>query len=233
MSEPGSIAAEITGSQFTDEEIVRRVLDGDTPLFEVLMRRYNQRLYRITRSILRDDSQAEDVIQQAYVSAYFHLEQFAERARFSTWLTKVAVHEALARVRRRRCDLIDPSTADAQAVDALPSTLPDPEHQAFAGELARLLEAAVETLPDSYRVVFMLRQIEGLSTAETAKCLEIGEDTVKTRLHRARAILRDDLFRRAGVQAPNAFQFQALRCDRIVDGVFERIRSAGPTAGAL
>ena len=112
---------------------------GDSALFEVLMRRYNQRLYRVTRSIMRDDSQAEDVIQQAYVNAYLHLDQFAARATFSTWLTKIAIHEALARTRRRRCDAMDPSKMDGR-ISELRSTQPDPEHQAFAGELGRLLE---------------------------------------------------------------------------------------------
>ena len=223
MPELRLVSDQKAGSQFSDEEIVRRVIGGDHALFEILMRRYNQRLYRIARSILRDDSQTEDVIQQAYVNAYLHLAQFGDRARFSTWLTKVAIHEALARTRRRRCDVMDPAKADGQPMEQLPSTLPDPEHQAFASELGRLLEAAVEALPESYRVVFMLRQIEGLSTAETAECLEIGEDTVKTRLHRARGILRNDLFTRAGTEAPNAFQFHAVRCDRIVETVFARL----------
>jgi RNA polymerase sigma-70 factor, ECF subfamily len=217
-------ASEATISPLTDVEVVRRVLDGDSALFEVIMRRYNQRLYRVARGILGDDSQAEDVIQQAYVNAYFHLDQFAERARFSTWLTKIAINEALARTRRRRSDVMDPSKMDEQTMDDLQSTLPDPEHQAFAGELGRLLEAAVEALPESYRVVFMLREIEGLSTAETADCLDIGEGTVKTRLHRARGLLRDDLYTRAGVATSDGFQFHASRCDRVVANVFERIR---------
>ena len=228
MPESILIAGKEKESQLTDEEVVRRVLDGDSALFEILMRRYNQRLYRVTRSIMRDDSQTEDVIQQAYVNAYLHLDQFAARATFSTWLTKVAIHEALARTRRLRCDAMDPSKMDGR-ISELRSTEPDPEHQAFAGELGRLLETAVGALPETYRVVFMLRQIEGLSTAETAECLEIGEDTVKTRLHRARAILRAELFTRAGVEAPNAFQFHASRCDRIVCLVFERIRSSSRT----
>jgi RNA polymerase sigma-70 factor (ECF subfamily) len=206
----------------SDEELLQLVRAGDTALFEVLMRRYNQRLYRVVRSIMGKSNEIEDAIQQAYVNAFFHLDQFAERARFATWLTKIAVHEALARARRRRPaderQSIDPKTIEP------PSQLPDPEQQAFAGEVAVILEAAVESLPENYRVVFMLREIEGLSTTDTAECLEINEDTVKTRLHRARGLLRDELYARAGAVSSEAFQFHASRCDRIVGRVLAQIR---------
>jgi RNA polymerase sigma-70 factor (ECF subfamily) len=208
----------------SDEKLLQLVRAGDTALFEVLMRRYNQRLYRVVRSIMGNSNEIEDAIQQAYVNAYFHLDQFAERARFATWLTKIAVHEALARARRHRPadgrDAIDP-----KMVEPL-SQQPDPEHQAFASEVAAMLEAAVESLPENYRVVFMLREIEGLSTTDTAECLEINEDTVKTRLHRARGLLRDELYARAGAASVDAFQFHASRCDRIVAHVLERIGAA-------
>jgi RNA polymerase sigma-70 factor, ECF subfamily len=154
------------------------------------------------------------------VNAFFHLDQFVERARFATWLTKIAVHEALARARRRR------PADENQPIDTKmvgPSRLPDPEHQAFASEVGRMLEAAVESLPENYRVVFMLREIEGLSTTDTAECLEINEDTVKTRLHRARGLLRDELYARAGAATSEAFQFHASRCDHIVARVLEQI----------
>jgi RNA polymerase sigma-70 factor, ECF subfamily len=205
----------------SDEELLELVRAGDTARFEVLMRRYNQRLYRVVRSIMGNSHEIEDAIQQAYVNAFFHLDQFAERARFATWLTKIAVHEALARARRRR-----PADAD-QPIDTKlvepPSQLPDPEHQAFASEVGRMLEAAVESLPENYRVVFMLREIEGLTTTDTAECLEINEDTVKTRLHRARGLLRDELYARAGAATSDAFQFHASRCDRVVARVLEQI----------
>jgi RNA polymerase sigma-70 factor (ECF subfamily) len=168
------------------------VRTGETALFEVVMRRYNQRLYRVARAILRNDAEAEDVMQQAYVNAYRHLDQFQGLARFSTWLTRIAVHEALARSRRR--GRFDEQEAvddwDGDAMDALKSPGPDPEHQAFAGELRTLIESAIEALPEHYRAVFVMRAVEGMSTAESADCLDITEETAKTRLHRARMLSR-------------------------------------------
>jgi len=211
----------------SDEEVVRRVRAGETGLFEVVMRRYNQRLYRVARAILRDDAEAEDVTQQAYVNAYQHLDQFASRATFSTWLTKIAVHEALARARRR--DRFKEQEAvdewDGDTMDALTSPAPDPERQAFAGELRALIESAIEALPAHYRAVFVMREVEGMSTAESAECLDITEETAKTRLHRARLLLRDTLYERAGIESGAVFRFHAPRCDRVVAAVFEQIEA--------
>ena len=211
----------------SDEEVVRRVRAGETGLFEVVMRRYNQRLYRVARAILRDNAEAEDAMQQAYVNAYVHLEQFESRATFSTWLTKIAVYEALARARRLgRFDQTDTiHDRDDETMDSLKSRGPDPERQALLAELHTLLESAIEALPEHYRAVFVMREVEGMSTAETAECLEITEETAKTRLHRARMLLREDLYQRAGVMSAAAFSFQAPRCDGVVAAVFERIES--------
>jgi RNA polymerase sigma-70 factor (ECF subfamily) len=212
-------------AMMADDELLRRVLGGDTGLFEVIMRRYNQRLFRVVRAILGSPNDVEDTMQQAYLNAFVHLDQFADRARFSTWLTKIAVHEALARARSRRPGA-SALPIDETAMNDAASTQPNPEHQAFAGELRRILESAVDALPQDYRVVFMLRQIEGLSTQETADSLEINEDTVKTRLHRARALLREELYARTGVATVDAFQFHASRCDRVVADVFVLIATA-------
>ena len=212
----------------SDEEVVRRLRAGETGLFEVVMRRYNQRLYRVARAILRDDAEAEDVTQQAYVNAYLHLDQFAGRALFSTWLTKIAVHEALARARRRgRCE--EPETVDdsnGDTMSELKSLGPDPERQAFTGELRALIESAIEALPEHYRAVFVMREVEGMSTAESAECLDITEESAKTRLHRARKLLRDTLYERAGIENAAAFSFEAPRCDRVVAAVLEQISNA-------
>jgi RNA polymerase sigma-70 factor, ECF subfamily len=206
----------------SDEDVVARVLDGQTALYEVLMRRYNERIYRAARAITKDEDEAEDVMQQAYVNAYFHLRQFDRRAKFSTWLTKIAIHEALARARKRgRCDAVDFTAEENQAVERQPSR--NPEHQAFAGELRSLLESSIDELPDGLREVFMLREVDGLSTAETAECLDVSEDVVKTRLSRSRAALRHELAERAGILAPDTFRFPQPRCDRIVTAVFARI----------
>ncbi len=199
----------------TDEEIVRRVLAGETQLYEILMRRYNQRLFRVARSILRDDSEAEDVMQDAYVRAYQHLGTFAGEAKFATWLTKIAVHEALHRAGRyARTGELDPMTS---------TSTPSPERQAYDQELRVVLERAIDRLPDAYRSVFVLRVVEDLDVAETAAALNLGAEAVKTRLHRARAMLRRDLHRRVGLESSQAFSFDGVRCDRVVAGVFARI----------
>jgi RNA polymerase sigma-70 factor, ECF subfamily len=206
----------------SDEQIVTQVLDGQTALFEVLMRRYNERIYRAARAIVRDEREAEDVMQQAYVNAYSHLRQFDGRAKFSTWLTRIAVNESLARARRQ--GRYEPFDEQAGAGDMIMTRQQaDPERQAFARELGVLLESAVDALPGGARETFVLREVEGLSTAETAECLGVTEDVIKTRLSRARAALRRDLFERAGLAASNAFRFDRPRCDRIVAAVMARI----------
>lgn len=208
-------------SALSDEQIVDQVLSGHTALFEVLMRRHNERVYRAARAIVRDEREAEDVMQQAYVNAYAHLRQFDRRARFSTWLTRIAVNEALGRARKQgRYASLD----DAPQVAEMPiERNPDPERSAFSAELRLLLESAIDALPDGCREAFMLRQVDGLSTAETAEVLSVSEDVVKTRLSRARAALRRELLERAGAAAPEAFRFPQPRCDRVVAAVFARL----------
>lgn len=206
-----------------DEQVVSRVLAGQTGLFEILMRRHNERVYRAARAILRDDAEAEDVMQQAYVNAYAHLRQFDGRAKFSTWLLRIAVHEALARARRRqRYTSMDPQNAASPPVVPV-SAEPDPERLALARELGEFLESAVDRLPDGAREVFMLRQVEGMSTEETADVLGVTEAVVKTRLSRAKRAIRRDLHARAGIAAENSFRFLRPRCDRVVEAVLARI----------
>jgi RNA polymerase sigma-70 factor, ECF subfamily len=206
-----------------DEDVVARVLGGEKRLFEVLMRRYNQRLFRVARSVLRDDAEAEDVMQQAFVEAFTHLGQFEGRASFSTWLTKIALHEALARLRRRGRQHRRDDHAREEDMEKLVSADPNPEQQMLSGQLRALLEAAVDALPQRYRSVFVLREVEGLSTAESAQCLGVRPDVVKTRLLRARALLREELAERAGVVSAAAFTLQLSRCDRVVAAVFARV----------
>ena len=219
---------EVATSQelLSDEDVVARVLAGETGMFEIVMRRHNQRLYRVARAILRNDGGAEDVMQDAYVRAYEHLDQFAGKAKFSTWLTRIAVHEALARHRRdNRYQELEPlSEQEGDPMDRFASLAPNPEEQASNSEIRRLLEEAVEKLPDAYRTVFVLRDVEEMSTTDTADVLEITEENVKVRLHRARALLRKSLFARAGMEREEAFDFHAVRCDRVVKNVFERIQ---------
>lgn len=206
-----------------DEAIVTQILDGHVALFELLMRRHNERLYRAACAILRDDAEAEDVMQQAYVNAYAHLRQFDGRSSFATWLTRIAVNEAIGRARKqgRYQPLLDDDMSFDKVFPMSPAN--NPEREAFTAEMKVILENAIEKLPDGLREVFMLRQVEGMSTAETAACLGISDDLVKTRLSRARAALRRDLVDRMGDTASKSFTFLRPRCDRVVAAVLARI----------
>jgi RNA polymerase sigma-70 factor (ECF subfamily) len=215
---------ERTGEGWSDQEIVDRVKGGETALYEIIMRRYNQRLYRVARAILRDDAEAEDVMQDAYVRAYQHLDQFEGRALFSTWLTRIAVHGALARLRsRNRTEQLEQTEDDGEFRMDVLETSPDPEQNASRAELGHLLEEAVLRLPEQYRAVVMLRDIEELSTTETAAALDLTEPNVKVRLHRGRAMARGWLFDKIGANAKTAFPFMGMRCDRVVQGVLARL----------
>ena len=216
-------AALARGAEQTDEDVIRQVLQGHTAMFELLMRRYNERVYRAARAIVRDEQEAEDVMQQAYVNAFQHLAQFAGAARFSTWLTRIAINESLARVRRRgRYETFDDERSNVEPF--MSRNVPeDPERQAFRGELRSLLEWAIDTLPDGMREVFVLRDVEGMSTSEVAESLDVSDDVVKTRLSRGRAALRRVLMERTGATAPDAFRFYRPRCDRVVERVLARI----------
>ncbi len=231
-----TIGNAVTDPALSDEDIVTRVLAGDIASFEILMRRHNQRLYRVARGILRDDSEAEDVIQDAYVRAYEHLGQFEGRARFSTWLTRIAVHEALGRKRRSQRFEVNTNMAGdmAEDMDRFRSSMLDPEQQVSHSELQRLLESAIGSLPDAYRTVFVLRDVEEMNTSDTALALSLTEENVKTRLHRARALLRKKMYAALSVETKEAFPFHAMRCDRVVSNVFQRIGKqivlSGPSA---
>ena len=212
------------GTALSDEAVVERVLAGDTALYEVVMRRYNTRLYRVARSILKNDGEAEDVMQDAYVRAFQHLGQFAGRAKFSTWLTRIAVHEALARVHKARRfeDWDDMNENQQNEIGATPLRS-NPESETAAVEMSKILEQAIESLPEVYRAVVMMRDVEDMTTAETAECLSLSEENVKIRLHRAHGMLRKELYANARISAADAFPFHAPRCDRVVANVFARL----------
>jgi RNA polymerase sigma-70 factor, ECF subfamily len=221
--EPMELMQRTEPSTLTDEEIVARVCAGELALFEQLMRRHNPRVYRAARAILRDDSEAEDVMQDAYVRAYEHLREFEGRARFSTWLTRIAVHEALARVRRRQH--VSAFDFDSEQQFMVTQSDASPEQQLSENEMCLALEAAVTKLPDEFRAVFVLRAVEGMSGAETAECLGIPEETVKTRLHRARGRLQQLLVTSIEPTVQRIYAFHLSRCDRVVSAVFARIKS--------
>jgi len=218
----------------SDEEIVDRVKGGDVSLYEIIMRRYNQRLYRVARAILRDDAEAEDVMQDAYVRAYQHLDQFAGRALFSTWLTRIAVHEAWSRLRlRNRSQQLEDTGRDGEFSMNLVEPSPDPEQNASRAELSQLLEEALLDLPEQYRAVVMLRDVEGMSTQETAVALDLTEENVKVRLHRGRAMARGWIVERVGAKAKSAFPFMGVRCDRVVRNVVIRLAKVALESPAI
>lgn len=212
-----------TSEGWTDQQVIDEVKAGNTALYEIIMRRYNQRLYRVALSILRDPAEAEDVMQDAYVRAYQHLDQFAGHAAFSTWLTRIAVNQALHRLKLRKRDQQMTEFEDEEESMKVTEPSLDPEQRASVMEVGRLLEEAVLELPGQYRSVIMLRDIEELSTSETAAALELTEENVKTRLHRGRAMMRDLLYARVGAQGRAAFPFMGSRCDQVVRGVLAKL----------
>lgn len=207
----------------SDEAIVSRVQAGDASAFELIMRRYNQRIFRVVRAILGDNDEAEDVVQDAYVRAYEHLDQFEGRAKFSTWLTKIAIYEANARRRRlNRVRLVDPSESGNDSME--PQSLDtDPLEAVSRRELRDVLAWAVDQLPADLRTVFTMRMIEGLDTNETAECLDLTASNVKVRVHRARVLLRKQIDQLIGKEARQLYQFDGERCDRIVQAVLKRL----------
>jgi RNA polymerase sigma-70 factor (ECF subfamily) len=220
LSEPAISEPAIPDAAMSDAAIVARVLTGDSALFELLMRRYNRLLFRLARGIIRDDDEARDVVQAAYVRAYYHLEQFRGPAGFKAWLARIAVNEALGRARRA------PTILDADhRVVALPD-LNDvgPESAASSRDLLRILQAAIDRLPEEFRRVFILRGVEQLSIAETAELLGIKQATVKTRFHRARHMLQELLQRKLDDVVRDTFPLGGQRCDAIVAKVLARIR---------
>lgn len=225
---PGAAEEAVDWVEQPDDVLIQQVLGGNTPAFELLMRRHNERVYRAARAIVRDENEAEDVMQQAYVNAFMHLRQFTGAAKFSTWLIRIAVNEALARVRRNgKYEAFDEELSNVEPFMS-PNAPESPEQQAFSGELRGVLEWAIDSLPNGTREVFMLREVEGLSTSEVGACLGVSDDVVKARLSRGRARLRRLLIERSGAAAPDAFRFYRPRCDRVVAQVLARVSSQLP-----
>jgi RNA polymerase sigma-70 factor, ECF subfamily len=211
----------------SDEEVIARVASGEADLFEVIMRRYNQRLFRVVRSIVGEDHEAEDAVQEVYLSAYAHLGQFAGQAQFSTWLTRIAINEALAR-RRRRVRGAERYFKEEDDTMLQSTSARNPEDEASQREMRLMLEAAIDQLPAIYRIVFVMREMEQMSTAETASALEIGEETTKVRLHRAKGLLREAMSSRMQASLGDVYPFLGQRCDRIVRAVMSALPSRPP-----
>jgi RNA polymerase sigma-70 factor, ECF subfamily len=198
-----------------DRTVIDRVLQGDKRLFELLMRRYNCRMFRLVRSIVKDSAEAEDVIQESYLLAYLNLSGFKGDGSAGGWLARIAINEALGRLRRRR-DCPPPRMADMDGG----FTVYGPEQSARSDEALWLIESAIDALPREYRTVFVLRAVEQLSIDETAEYLNIKPATVKTRLHRAKAILQRRLGRKLEELVVEAFPFGGRQCDRVVERLY-------------
>lgn len=212
-----------------EAELVAYARQGRREAFAALMQRGNQRLFRIARSVLRDESEAEDVLQEAYVRAFAKLSEFRGEASIYTWLTRIVLNEARGRLRKRRetveLTAIESAQAEAGRVVLFPTALasPDPERQAAMAETRRLVERAVDELPEAFRLVFVMRDIEECSIEETAANLGVRPETVKTRLHRARRLLRQKLDEQLASAFTGAFPFLGARCERITEAVLARL----------
>lgn len=203
----------------TDGEVVARVLAGETALFEVIMRRHNQRLYRTVRAILGGDADAEDAMQDAYVQAYRNLAQFEGRSSLATWLTRIAVNQCLSRLRKHRHIYPIDTELEMKMTEKMDDGRPGPEKQMLNREVRHVLELAIEQMPARYRSVLILRDVEGLSTAEAAESLGMSVEAVKVNLHRGRTYLRKALEQKGGETLSNVFAFEAPRCNRVVTNV--------------
>jgi len=227
-----TLSKQVAPADWSDVEIVRRIVNGEAQALEQLMRRYNRPLYRTARSIVKDDAEAEDVLQEAYLLAFRNIGKFRGDAMLRTWLTRIVINEAIARSRKtaRRAKVIqldgdaawENEAAEASMNEATPE---QPETSVMRAEARRMLERHIDALPDVFRTVFVLRALEEMSVEETASCLAIPEATVRTRFFRARGLLREALAREIDFVFEEAFAFDGARCDRIVAGVLERFKN--------
>ena len=216
-------------SAVDDAELVGRIARHDQAAFEVLMRRHNGKLFRVARAILKDDAEAEEALQDGYLDAYRHIGDFRGGARLSTWLTRIVINQALMRLRKQRRDRIvvpigdgratEPDQAEADVTDERSES---PPGATLRAEIRRALEHRIDELPTAFRTVFVMREVEDMTVDETAECLSIPAATVRTRLFRARAMLREALARDMDMATVDVFSFAGERCDRIVAGVLAR-----------
>jgi len=209
-----SMAVKSDPAGLSDADLAERCLARDEDAIRELTRRYNQRLYRIARGILRSDLEAEDVVQETYIRALAGLERFRGQSALGTWLVRIAVNEALGRLRRKK----------PEAVDVPAAPVADPETLMATAESRRMLERAIDDLPVAFRCVFMARMVEGLSIEETADLFGLRPETVKTRVHRARARLRAHLETQLGPAVRESFAFDGARCDRVTNSLIRRLR---------
>jgi RNA polymerase sigma-70 factor (ECF subfamily) len=217
-----------TEARTSEAELVDRARARDEAALRAIMQANNRRLYRLARGILRSDSEAEDVVQETYVRAFTHLDGFRGESGLSTWLSRIAINEALGRARRRKphveLSAVPEATLDAEIIQfPLSSAASDPEKSMAQREIQRVVEHAIDELPDVFRMVFIARVMEGMNVEETAELLGIKPETVKTRLHRARTMLRENVEKKIGPVVMEAFPFAGQRCERLTEAVLRRL----------
>jgi RNA polymerase sigma-70 factor, ECF subfamily len=223
---------QITAAGIGEAELIRRARNRDEAAIRSILQSNNRRLYRIARGILRNDSEAEDAVQEAYVQAFTHLEDFRGDSSLATWLARIAMNEALGRLRRQRPSIdwttLGGEIPEAQIIQFPASSRPeDPEKTMAQREIQQVVEHAIDELPEAFRIVFITRVMEGMNVEETAEILGLKPETVKTRLHRARAMLRDSVEKSIGPVVMDAFPFAGRRCERLTETVMKRLN---PTA---
>jgi RNA polymerase sigma-70 factor (ECF subfamily) len=213
-----------------DADLIDRVLRKDEAATRALMQRYNRRLYRLARSVVRDDGEAEDVLQEAYLRAFTSLADFRGDASLSTWLTRIVINEALQRIRRPTDVPVPNIVEDVERRGAEVIPFPasqaniDPEHAMAQRQLCQLVERAIDELPTDFRTILIARIIEGMSVEDTAAAFDLQAETVKTRLHRARRLLKEALAEHLGPHFGELFPFAGQRCERITAAVIERLK---------
>ena len=224
------IAKAVTYDKMDDHELVQLARSGDAGVFRTIMQRHNRRLYRVARGILGRDADTEDVVQETYVKAFEHLAAFRGESSLSTWLTRIAINEALGRKRKHRpttdlstVDMIDEQGEVRVLIFPGARAESNPESEASRAEIRRLLERAIDDLPEAFRIVFVMREIEQMNVEETASQLEIPSETVKTRLHRARRLLREALQEKLGSALQDTYAFDGERCERMTRAVLHRM----------
>ena len=235
MTAKPSSAARKPATAIDDAELAGRIARRDPAAFEVLMRRHNGKLFRVARAILKDDAEAEDALQEAYLDAYRHIGDFRGGARLTTWLTRIVINHALMRLRKHKHDRIvvpfaegrsdEPEPAEADVADERSES---PPGATLRAEIRRALERRIDELPTAFRAVFVMREVEDMTVEETAECLGVPAATVRTRLFRARALLRESLARDMDMAIVDVFGFAGERCDRIVANVLARAFSPRP-----
>jgi RNA polymerase sigma-70 factor (ECF subfamily) len=211
-----------------EADLVRRARERDPAAVRAIIQANNRRLFRMARGIVKNDSEAEDVVQEAYVRAFTHLDSFRGDSSLATWLTRIAMNEALGRLRRAHPTVdyttLAPGVLEAQIIQfPLSAMSDDPERTMAQREIQTVVERAIDELPDTFRSVFIARVVEGMSVEETAELLDLKPETVKTRLHRARALLRGNVEKRIGPVVMEAFPFAGKRCERLTQAVLRRL----------